>query len=129
MFYTEKVHTLCLRCVLTLHRMHVQSRVFYTTISQRSCHAQHSNCSQNAAGYSIFNIQEFQNAFSKLHFTVSKRILHGKSGYRVHTVCFIPRYRSDPAMYSTLRATKMYPYTPCSTYKSFKLVFHHHDVL
>merc|ERR1711911_382756 len=42
--------------------------------------------------------------------------------------CFIQRYRSDPAMYSTLSATKMLPYTLCSIYKSFKLLFHHYIV-
>jgi len=82
-----KVGTACIRCIPTLHRMRVESRVFYPTISQRSCHVQHSTCSQNAAGHSIFNIQEFQTAFSTLHCTVSKRILHGKSWYSVHTVC------------------------------------------
>ena len=35
----------------------------------------------------MFNIQEFQAAFSPLYCTVSKFILHGKSGYSVHTVC------------------------------------------
>merc|ERR1711911_276391 len=35
----------------------------------------------------MLNIQEFQAAFSPLYFTVSKHILHGKSGYSVHTVC------------------------------------------
>ena len=67
--------------------MQVESRVFYTTISQRSCHVQHSTCSQNAAGHSFFNIQEYLTAFSTLHCTVRKRILHGKSAYTVHTVC------------------------------------------
>ena len=43
--------------------------------------------------------------------------------------CFIRRYRSDPAMYSNLRATKTKPYTPFSIYKSFKLLFHHYIVL
>ena len=82
-----KVHTLCIRCVLTLHRMHVVSRVFYTTISQRSCHVQHSSCNQNVPIHYMFNIQEFQTAFPTLHCTVCKRILHGKRGYSVHTVC------------------------------------------
>ena len=67
--------------------MHVESRVFYTTISQRSCHVQHSTCSQNAAGHSFFNIQEFQTAFSTQHCTVSKCVLHRKSAYTVHSVC------------------------------------------
>ena len=56
-------------------------------ILQRSCHVLNSTCNQNVAIHSMFNIQEFQTAFSTLHCTVSKRILHGKSGYSVHTVC------------------------------------------
>ena len=83
-----KVHTVCIRCVLTLHRMHVVSRVFYTTISQRSCHVQHPSCNQNVPIHYMFNIQEFQTAFPTLHCIVSKCILHGKSAYSVHTVCF-----------------------------------------
>merc|ERR1711911_204615 len=35
----------------------------------------------------MFNLQEFQAAFSTLHCSVRQRILHGKSGYSVHTVC------------------------------------------
>ena len=35
----------------------------------------------------MFNILEFQTAFATLHFTVRQRILHGKSGYSVHSVC------------------------------------------
>merc|ERR1711911_171442 len=39
----------------------------------------------------MFNIQEFQAAFSPLYYTVSKFILHGKSAYSVDTVCsYIP---------------------------------------
>jgi len=82
-----KVQTVCIRCVPTLHRMHVESRVFYPTKSQRSCHVKHSTCNQNVAIHSMFNIQEFQVSFSPLYCTVSKCILHGKSGYIVHTVC------------------------------------------
>merc|ERR1711911_410403 len=74
-------------CVPTLHRMCIESRVFYPTISQRSCHVQHSTLSQNTAEQSVFNIQEFQTAFSTLHCTVRQRILNGKSGYSMHTVC------------------------------------------
>ena len=77
----------CVQSALTPQRMCVETRVFYPTISQRSCHVQHSTCSHNAGRHSILNIQEFQNAFSTLHCTVSKRIWHGKSGYSVHTVC------------------------------------------
>ena len=159
-----KVGTVCIRCVLILHGMRVESRVFYPTISQRSFHVQHSKCNRNVAIHSTFNIQEFQAAYSPLYCIVSKCILHWKSAYSVHTVCsyialntrwikgvlsddiaailpctalhsayftwekcikseydvflhctesalnhgcFIQQYRSDPAMYSTLRATKI----------------------
>ena len=67
--------------------MHVVSRVFYTTISKRSCHVQHSTCNQNVAIHPMFNNQEFQAAFSPLYCTVCKWILHGKKAYSVHTVC------------------------------------------
>ena len=79
----------CLRNIVapTLQRICVETRVFYPTISQRSCSAQHSTFRQNVAIHSIFNIQEFQTAFSTLHCTVSKRILYGKSGYSLHKVC------------------------------------------
>ena len=97
-----KVHTVCVRCVPTLHRKCVEYRVFYPTISQRSCHVQHSTCSQNAAGHSIFNIKEFQTAFSTLHCTVSKRILHGKSGYSVHTECSYPTISQRSCMCTAL---------------------------
>ena len=36
-FYMKK----CIRCALTLHRMRVDTRVSYTTLSQRSYHIQH----------------------------------------------------------------------------------------
>ena len=81
------VGTVCIRYVLTLHRMRVESRVFYTKISQRSGHVKHSTCNQNVAIHSMFNIQDIQAAFSPLYCTVSKFILHGKSAYSVHTVC------------------------------------------
>ena len=86
-FYLGKVHIVCIPCVLALHKMCVESRVFYPTISKRSCHVQHTTCRQNAAGHYIFNIQEFQKAFTTLHCTVSKCILLEKSAYSVHTVC------------------------------------------
>ena len=88
-----KVGTVCIPCVLTLHKMRIESRLFYPTISQRSCHVQHSTCNHNAAGHTIFNIQEFQNAFSTLHCTVSKLIFHGKSGYSVHWVCVLALHK------------------------------------
>ena len=72
---------------LTMQRIRVETRVFYPRISQRSCSVQHSTCSQNVALHSLFNIQEFQAAFSPLYCTVSKYILHGKTAYSVHTMC------------------------------------------
>merc|ERR1711911_422038 len=39
-----KLGSVYIRCVPTLHRMHVESRVFNPTISKRSCHLQHSTC-------------------------------------------------------------------------------------
>ena len=85
-FYMGKVHTVCIRCVLALHIRCVESRLFYPTISQRSCHVQHSTCNQNVAIHPMFNNQEFQAAFSPLYCTVCKWILHGKKAYSVHTV-------------------------------------------
>merc|ERR1711911_281639 len=68
----------------------------------------------------MFNIQEFQAAFSPLYCTVKKvyftweKCIECAYGVFLHckecalnSGCFIQRYRSDPAMYSTLRATKM----------------------
>ena len=77
------VHTVCTRCVPTLQRMRVESRVFYPMILQRSCHVQQSTCKQNVAIHSMFNIQEFQAAFPPLYCTVSKCIFIRK----VQTVC------------------------------------------
>ena len=37
--------------------------------------------------HSMFNIQEFQAAFSLSYCTLSNWILHGNSAYSVHTVC------------------------------------------
>ena len=116
-----KVGTVCIRVFLTLQRMHVELRVFYPTISQRSCHVQHSTCNQNVAIHSMFNIQEFQADFSTLHFTISKRILHGKSGYSVHTVCsyiaqnvsWITGFFSNDIA-AILPCTLLYVYTKCS---------------
>merc|ERR1711911_500286 len=85
--FIGKVQTVCIRCVPTLHRMCVESRVFYPTISQRSFHVQQFTFSKNTAGQSVFNIQEFQTAFSTLHCTGRQHILHEKSAYSVHTVC------------------------------------------
>ena len=72
----NKMRFYCGRYTLTFAIKH---RLFYPTISKRSCHVQHSTCNQNVAIHSMFNIQEFQAAFSPLYCTVSKCILHGKS--------------------------------------------------
>ena len=61
-----------------MRRMCVGTVVFYPTISQWSCHVQHYTCSQNVAVHPMFNIQEFQAAYSMIFFTVRKCILHGK---------------------------------------------------
>ena len=74
---------MCIPCVLIFHKMRVDSRVFYPSISQRSCHVQYSTCNQNVAIHSMFNIQEFQAGCSPRYCSVSKSILHGKGG----TVC------------------------------------------
>ena len=86
-FYMGKVHTVCIPCVLALHKMCVESRIFYPTISQRSFLVQHSTCNQNVFIHSIFNIQEFQASFSLWYCTVSKCILHRKIWYSLHKVC------------------------------------------
>ena len=83
----EKLGTVCIRCVSTLHRICIESRVFYPTISQRSCHVQQFTFSQNTAGQAVFNIQEFQTALSTLHSIGRQYILHEKSPYSVQTVC------------------------------------------
>jgi len=75
---------------------------------------------QNLAIHSIFNKQEFQADFltmilfyQQVYFTWEKCI-HCAYGEFLNCIefalnhgCFIQRYRNDPAMYSTLRATKM----------------------
>merc|ERR1712015_128187 len=43
--------------------------------------------------------------------------------------CFIQRYRSDPAMYSTLPAATMLPDSQVSIYMSFKMLFQHYIVV
>ena len=63
-FYLGKVHIVCIPFVIALHKMCVDSRVFYPTISQRSCHVQYSTFNQNVAIHSIINIQEFQAGFT-----------------------------------------------------------------
>ena len=109
LFYMGKVHTVCAYNA-------DERRMFYPTISKRSCHIQHSTCTQKVAKHSMFNIKEFQPAFLTLYYTIKKWILHGSSAcsMRLHCTkwvlkegCFIRRYRSDPAMYSTVPAPKM----------------------
>ena len=87
----------------------VENQVFYPRISQRSLLLEHSTCSENVAMHSMFNIQEFQAAFSTLYCTVGK--------------CILRRCRSDPVMYRTLPAAKMQSCSLCSIYKSFQLLF------
>merc|ERR1711946_113598 len=53
-----------IQSALKLYRMQIITKVLHPTISQRSCHIQHSTCTQYVAMYAIFNIQEFQAAFS-----------------------------------------------------------------
>ena len=97
-------------------RFHVETRVFYPTISQRSCHIQRCFCIQPVALHSMFNIKEFHASFSTLYFIISKCILYAKRAYRVRLRpqeyalkhgCFITRYCSDPAMYRTVTETKI----------------------
>ena len=75
----------CLRNIVTpsLQRICVETRVFYPTISQRSCSVQHFTCSKYVAIHSIYNIQEFQAASSTQFCTVSKVFHIEKEG----TVC------------------------------------------
>merc|ERR1711946_31220 len=98
-----------------MHKMGVERRGFYPKISQRSCYVQPCTCSQKVAKHSMFNIKEFDCGFSTLYFTISKFILHGNSACSMRFQCtkcaskegcFIRRYRSDPAMYSTVPAPK-----------------------
>ena len=111
----------CIQCVFILDRMRVESGVFYLTISQRSCHVQHSTCSQNTAGQSVFNIQEFLTAFTTLHCTVRQRILHRKcialQRMRFETRVFYPTisHRSCHVQHSTLQPTLHVQYTRVSS--------------
>ena len=75
----------------------------------------HCTCTKKVAMHSLFNIKEFNAGFSTLYYTLSKCILHGNSAYSVglhckectlKDGCFIRRYPSDPAMYSTVTAPK-----------------------
>ena len=123
-----KVHTVCIRCVPTLHRMRVESRVFYPTKSQRFCHVKQSTCNQNVKYTPCSIYKSFKLLFH--HYIVLKQVyftwekcIECAYGVFLHCTecalnngCFIQRYRSDPAMYGTLRATKMKPYIPYSIY-------------
>ena len=62
-FYMGKVHIVCIWFVLVLHKMRVESRLFYLTISLRSCHVQHTTCNHNAAGHSILIYKSFKMLF------------------------------------------------------------------
>ena len=105
----------CVQCAFALQRMRVKRRVFYPKIPQLPCYLQHCTFTQKVAIHCIFNIKEFQVCFSTLYYTFSKCILHGNSAYSMglhcracalKDECFILRYRSDTAMYSTVPAPK-----------------------
>jgi len=98
-----KVCTVRVWCVLTLHWMCVEKRVFYPKIWQRSCHVQHSTINQNPARHSIFNIKDFETEFSTVYWTVRNRILHGKSAYSVPTAC---SYIAQNVRWKTIVLTK-----------------------
>ena len=128
----------CVQCALTLHIMHVETRMFYRKISQRSCHVQHCTYFPYLAIYYMFNIEEFQAALSTLYSTIKKSILHGKSAYsmRLHCTecalkhgCFITLYDSDPAMYSTVPTSLILPSFICSMKKNFKLHYQRYYLL
>ena len=111
-YYTREI---CVKCAFALQRMRVERRVFYPKISQRSCYVQHCTCAEKGAMHSLFNIKEFNAGFSTLYYTLRKCFLHGNSAcnVRFHCTkcaskegCFIRRYRSDLAMYSTVPAPK-----------------------
>ena len=123
LFNKKEFNKKCLQCAFKLQRMSVDRRVFYPKISQRSCHIQHSTCTKKVAMHSMSNIKEFHCGFSSLYYTISKCILHWKSAcsMRLHCRecalkdgCFIRRYRSDPAMYSTVPAPIKLQCTLCS---------------
>ena len=113
----EKVNSVCIRCVLILQKMHVESRLFYPTISQRSCHVHYSTCKQNVAIYSMFNIQEFQSAFSMLNSIVSKCIWHGKSACSVRFIAENARWNTgvlSEDIVAILPCTALYMNPKCS---------------
>ena len=72
---------------LTPPRICVETRVFYHTILQWSCHVQDCNRNKNIAMHSVLNIKTFQAVFSTLYWIGSKWILHGKSAYDVRLDC------------------------------------------
>ena len=61
---------------------YIAEKVHWNTIllsvSQRSCHVRHCTCTHNVAIYSIFNIQEFEAAFSTLYCRLSNCNKHRK---------------------------------------------------
>ena len=62
-------------------------QVYFTTMSQRSCHVQNPTCSQNVVMHSMFNIQEFPAAFSTQFWSVSRCIFHWKTWNNVGLHC------------------------------------------
>ena len=86
----------------------------------------------------MFNIKQFHFGFSTLYYTIIKYILHGNGAcsmcfnwreWASKKGCFIRRYSSDPAIYSTLPAPKKLPCTLCSILNSFIMVFQHYIIL
>ena len=106
----------CKQFALTIQKMRVETTVFYPKISQRSFHVLHRFCIQYVAMHSKINIKEFQAAFITGCISVNNCILLRVTIYSFRfnpTECslkrnyFIRRYRSDPAMYSTLPTPNM----------------------
>ena len=136
----RKVGTVCIRCVLALHRRCVESRLFYQTIWQRSCHVQH--CVQPKSSHSFYvQYTKVSSCFftmilycKQVNFTREKCI-QCAYGVFLHCTkclkhsCFIQRYRSNPANNSTLPLAIMKPDTLCSIYKSLKMLFQHNILL
>merc|ERR1711911_277798 len=113
----------CVQCALTLHSMRVETRLFYPTISLRSCDVQNCTYIPYFAIFYMFHEEEFQAALSTLFSTVSQSILHEKSAYsvRLHCTecalkhgCFIRRYHNDHSMYCTVPTSLIFPSIICS---------------
>ena len=98
----------CVYCGFGLQRMSVERWMFYPKISQRSYYVEHCSCTQKLAVNSIFKTNEFQACFSTFYFTWENAYsvrLHCRE-CALKDGCYIRRYCSDPAMYSTVPAPK-----------------------